>query len=210
MFLGLVFDIIILLFVIISIFLIYSLLMISIETKTFEIGVMRMVGLDKSGLIFMIGLQATLFVLPSLILGFAFSFPILYFLYQFLFSSEMGISFDPVPSWFATLQALFIGLVIPFVSSIAPVQSALSKNLNDALNYQRSKTNAMFVEILQTNKKNISGMIVFGIIAVVYGLSIYYLLPLSMLSFNFSLILRIFFMILLGMLFGLSLMAMNI
>ena len=42
---GLIFDIIILLFVIISVLLIYSLLMISVETKTFEIGVMRMVGL---------------------------------------------------------------------------------------------------------------------------------------------------------------------
>jgi len=46
LFMGLIFDIIILLFVIISILLIYSLLMISVETKTFEIGVMRMVGLS--------------------------------------------------------------------------------------------------------------------------------------------------------------------
>ena len=54
MFMGLIFDIIILLFVVISILLIYSLLMISIETKTFEIGVMRMVGLSKPGIILMI------------------------------------------------------------------------------------------------------------------------------------------------------------
>jgi ABC-type antimicrobial peptide transport system permease subunit len=55
LFLGLIFDIIILLFVIISILLIYSLLMISVESKAHEIGVMRMVGLSKSGLILMIG-----------------------------------------------------------------------------------------------------------------------------------------------------------
>lgn len=54
LFLGLIFDIIILLFVILSVLLIYSLLMISVETKTFEFGVMRMVGLSKSGIIFMI------------------------------------------------------------------------------------------------------------------------------------------------------------
>lgn len=46
LFLGLVFDIIILLFVVISILLIYSLLMISVESKSFEMGVMRMVGLS--------------------------------------------------------------------------------------------------------------------------------------------------------------------
>jgi len=52
--------------------------------------------------------------------------------------------------------------------------------------------------------------IVFGTIAVVYGLSIYYFLPLAMLSFNFALILQIFFLILVGMLFGLSLLAFNL
>jgi hypothetical protein len=45
---------------------------------------------------------------------------------------------------------------------------------------------------------------------VAYGLGIYYFLPLSMLSFNFSLILRIFFLILLGMLFGLTLLSLNL
>jgi len=52
--------------------------------------------------------------------------------------------------------------------------------------------------------------ITFGVIAVIYGLSIYYFLPLSMLSFNFGWILKIFFFILVGMLFGLSLLAFNV
>lgn len=42
LFLGLIFDMIILLFIMLSILLIYSLLMISVESKTFEFGVMRM------------------------------------------------------------------------------------------------------------------------------------------------------------------------
>jgi hypothetical protein len=52
--------------------------------------------------------------------------------------------------------------------------------------------------------------VIFGVITVVYGLAIYYFLPLSMLSLNFKLILRIFFMILLGMLFGLTLLSFNL
>lgn len=54
LFLGLIFNVIIVLFIILSVLLIYSLLMISVETKTFEFGVMRMVGLSKSGIINMI------------------------------------------------------------------------------------------------------------------------------------------------------------
>jgi hypothetical protein len=42
LFLGLIFDVIILLFTILSILLFYSLLMISVESKTFEFGIMRM------------------------------------------------------------------------------------------------------------------------------------------------------------------------
>ena len=49
--LGLVFGIIVILFITISILLIYSLLMISVETKTFDTGIQRMVGLSKSGCI---------------------------------------------------------------------------------------------------------------------------------------------------------------
>ena len=52
--LGLIFGIIVLLFVVISILLIYSLLMISVETKTFETGVLRLVGLSKANCISMI------------------------------------------------------------------------------------------------------------------------------------------------------------
>ena len=43
---GLIFNVLILLFVVISVLLIYSLLMITTETKTFEYGVMRLVGLN--------------------------------------------------------------------------------------------------------------------------------------------------------------------
>jgi hypothetical protein len=65
------------------------------------------------------------------------------------------------------------------------------------------------VEVLSKNKRNISSLLVFGFIAVAYGVAIYYLLPLSLVSLNYKLILRIFFLILFGMLFALSLIALN-
>ena len=54
--LGLVFNIILLVFMVISVLLIYSLLMIGVETKTMETGIMRMVGVSKRGLVTMIGI----------------------------------------------------------------------------------------------------------------------------------------------------------
>lgn len=210
MFLGLIFDIIILLFIILSILLIYSLLMISVESKTFEFGVMRMVGLSKSGIISMIILQSFMFVLPSVIIGFVLSVPTLQGAYSMLFTDDMGIEKNPFPSYFAIGQALFIGLVIPLCSSVIPIQSALKKNLNDSLDIQRSKTQAIYVEILDKDNQNMTSFIIFGCIAIIYGLAIYYFLPLAMLSFDIALILKIFFFILIGLLFGLSLLAFNL
>lgn len=184
--------------------------MISVETKTFEIGVMRMVGLSTNGLIFMIIIQGTMFVIPAIIAAFALCFPALKGIYTFLFTTDMGITVSPAPDGTSVLQALILGLCIPLLSSILPIRSVLTKNLNDALDYQRSKTQAIYVKILDKNKSNITSYVLFGIMTVIYGLAIYYFLPLAMLSLNYGLILKIFFFILVGMLFGLSMLAFNI
>lgn len=81
-----------------------------------------------------------MFVIPSVIIGFALSFQSLYAMYKFIFSADMGLDLTPVPSGFAVMQALIIGILIPVFSSIVPIQSALKKNLNDSLDLQRSKT----------------------------------------------------------------------
>jgi hypothetical protein len=63
---------------------------------------------------------------------------------------------------------------------------------------------------MQKSKTNIVPYLIFGIITFVYGLGIFYLLPLSMLSLKVSLILQIFFFILIGLLVGLTLLAINL
>jgi len=74
-----------------------------------------------------------MFVLPSLLFGFIIAFPTLAYLYSLLFTADMGVDTKPVPSNFAIGQALLVGIIIPILSSIVPIQSALSKNLNESL-----------------------------------------------------------------------------
>lgn len=50
---ALLFDVILLIFMVISMLLIHSLIMIKVETKSFETGIMRMVGVNKRDLILM-------------------------------------------------------------------------------------------------------------------------------------------------------------
>jgi uncharacterized membrane protein len=50
----------------------------------------------------------------------------------------------------------------------------------------------------------------FGFLASIYGGSIYYFLPYSMLSNKLTMLLRLFFVVLLGLLLGLCILAMNV
>jgi ABC-type antimicrobial peptide transport system permease subunit len=88
---GLIFDIIILLFVIIAVLLIYSLLMISVETKTLEMGIIRMVGLSKLGITSMVLLQGLMFVIPAIAFGFILASPALKIIYSYLFTEDLGV-----------------------------------------------------------------------------------------------------------------------
>ena len=51
---------------------------------------------------------------------------------------------------------------------------------------------------------------IFGTICVIFGVAIYYFLPLSLLQANYGMILGIFFMILIGLMLGLTLFATNL
>ena len=208
---SLVFDIILFIFIVISILLIHSLLMVGVETKTLETGIMRMQGVSKRGLILMILIQAAMFVIPSIVCAFILCFPLLAVCYTHVFQESLSEPFfHPVPHGLAVLYALFIGLLIPFVSSILPIMKVLSQNLNEAMDYSRSRVKAIYVTILSKSKTNIIPFVAFGVVTFVYGLGIYYFLPLSMLSFNLGLILSVFFFMLLGLLFGLTMIAANL
>ena len=54
MFISLIFAILLIIFATVATFLVFSLLLTSVESKTFEYGVMRLVGLTKTGMVGMI------------------------------------------------------------------------------------------------------------------------------------------------------------
>lgn len=68
----------------------------------------------------------------------------------------------------------------------------------------------MYVSILQKNKKDVTSLLIFGSIALVFSFSIYYLLPLSLLSFNFSLAMSVSLAVLFGMIFALAIISINL
>jgi ABC-type antimicrobial peptide transport system permease subunit len=119
-FLQLIFNLVMLLLFLISVLLIYSLLMLSVESKSFELGFMRMVGLSKINVIMLVIFQSFMFVIPSIISGFITSF-ILLQVAKFYAETVLHMDFEAVPNLVSILQALFLSTLIPLISSIMPI-----------------------------------------------------------------------------------------
>lgn len=80
------------------------------------------------------------FVVPSLIIGYSLALVGNWQLLGLIYTSEMGLSVSIWPDWYATVQAVMVGLFVPMISAIVPIQRALEKTVCDSMNTTRSKT----------------------------------------------------------------------
>ena len=102
---------------------------------------------------------------------------------------------------------MLLGILIPLISTILPINSALQKTLATSLNTTRVKADGILITI--SDGQNNGPMILIGGGISLYGCLIYLLLPYALINVNLTLILSIFSFILLGMLTGLTLIAYN-
>jgi ABC-type antimicrobial peptide transport system permease subunit len=211
LFLGLILNLIIGILLFLSVLLIYSLLMINVETRTFELGVLRMIGTTRPGIVILLLVQAFAYALPSWILGL-----IAAQLVSFGVTSKIyaltGVPIEAALTWTGILSASAMGILIPVLAAILPIRNALGMNLHDSLDTKHNKTKAVQIDVERAEQGgNVSWTIVvigFGLAA--FGGIIYYVLPLSLLSFNLGLLLNMFMFILGGMLLGLTMLALNL
>lgn len=211
LFLGLILNVIIFILLFLSIVLIYSLLMISVETRTFEMGILRMIGMARPSLIALLLVQAFAYAIPAWSMGIVTSLVV----YMFASSIVINItnaSISQLISADAFGLATLVGILIPVAASILPIRAALGQNLQDSLDLKHNKTKA--VEITLKRGEDVGStpwtIIMIGIGLTVFGGLIYYVLPLGLLSSNFSLLMNVFLFILIGMLLGLVLVALNL
>ena len=137
---------IIFILLLLSIVLLYSLLLVSVETKTYEMGIMRMLGMNKIGIILMILVQAFSFVVPGIILGLIGSIPFL-MIARSEIKNAIGAEISINPTANAVIYAISIGIVIPLVSSYYPIKEALKQTLGEALDVAHSKTLSVKIKI---------------------------------------------------------------
>jgi ABC-type antimicrobial peptide transport system permease subunit len=210
LFLGLIITIIITILSILAVILIYSLLLINVETKTFEFGVMRMLGMTKTGIISLVLLSSFSYSLPGWIIGLIVG-QLSYVGVGSMLSRYLDVSVPLYISWQSMVIGSLLGLLIPVGASIFPIMAALGKSLHDALDTGRSKTEAIKYHIDREADVVVDWpTVLIGCVGTIFGFGIYYFMPLSLLSFNLTLLLYLFFGILMAMLFGLVVLSLNV
>ena len=192
-----------------SLILIHSLLLITTETNSFEFGVLRLVGNSKKNVILLIIFQCLCFSIPAFILAIIYSLIILNRI-NAVIKDELNTDLDISFTFSGFLLAFFLNFLSPIIASIFPIINILRKNIATSLNTMLNKTQGMKIEVISLQKKELNSLIVFGLLTFIYGASIYYFLPLSLISNNFGMIGAIFLWILFGILLGFVLLSRNI
>ena len=192
-----------------SLILIHSLLLITTETNSFEFGVLRLVGNSKKNVILLIIFQCICFSIPAFIVALFFSFFILRII-NGIIRSELNTDLDITLTLDSFIMAFFLNFLAPIIAAIFPIRNILKKNIASSINTMLNKTQGIKVEVISLQKKELTSLIIFGLITFIYGASIYYFLPLSLISLNFGMIGGIFLWILFGILLGFVLLSRNI
>lgn len=207
-FLGLILNLIIIILFGLSILLIYSLLLVTTETSTYDLGIIRLIGSTKKTIVSLLVTQCLLFSVPAFIVSFFLHFLILKGVGRVL--SKLSSSDSEIAvSGNAILYAFIICNLCPILASIQPIYNLTNKSLSESLS-SLGKTSGVKIEVISLVNRERSTLIIFGILTCIYGISIYYLLPLSLLSMNLYLLLTIFLWILIGMLIGFVLLVSNL
>ena len=94
----------------------------------------------------MILTQALAFVIPSILAGYICACPTIYLIERNVFNATQEDS-TFFPAITATLFAVAIGLVIPMISALIPIRSALMVTLVESLNTARSSVSGTVVHI---------------------------------------------------------------
>eukprot|EP01130_Rhizamoeba_saxonica_P018176 TRINITY_DN9018_c0_g1_i1.p1 TRINITY_DN9018_c0_g1~~TRINITY_DN9018_c0_g1_i1.p1 ORF type:complete len:884 (-),score=164.69 TRINITY_DN9018_c0_g1_i1:953-3604(-) len=193
-----------------GVFLIYSLMLADVEGKVYECGMLRALGMEQYALIELLVVQSFMFSIPGIVIGLICAFfaflPVRNFISGF---SLIPIAWRLTPK--AVLLAVSVGTFIPLVSLIGPIQKSLSQALRDALDLYHSNQNDTKVIFKKLENLGLSSMQTsLSILAVSFGFIVYYLVPYSFIFFHWALFFNIFVGILLGMVFGLALLALTL
>jgi len=187
--------------------LIFSLMQTDVEERKYEFGVLRTLGLRNSSLITLITIQSLLFSVPGIICGFAVNYLLIQATQYTLYHVAM-VDIEMVMSTKTVAYGLFMGLCIPFLANVIPIQQALGQTLRNALDKMRSSLDDVDVQFIRLESKRMStSQLLVSLTMLTCGVISYYFVPLAALHKDFQSFLYLLNTLLLLIILGLTFLA---
>lgn len=209
MFIGVILKLVIVSLFVLSVLMMNNMMLMGTDRKSFDFALLKTMGANKAFVIFNLIFSSIKYVLISNVIAFPFAYLTLSLVSGF-FVFFFGYSYEVTPTFGSIVGGLIIGVLVPIVSSISPIWGIINNDLVENLNPIRNKTEAIHTEIYIEGAEFPVGKLVFGILASMFGLMIYYLLPKGLINQNIGLLLIVFFAILMGLLLGLILLSYSV
>ena len=175
-----------------------------VEEKTFEFGMLRALGFNTRNIMITIIMQSFTFSVPGLLSGLLaaailnlIARKILYLIVQ----NESTYNLSSGSLWIG----ITLGLVLPLLSNIIPIQRALGKNLRASLDQYRRSLSDMAVQIKSLQKYGLSlNQFFMGLGLLILGILTYYVAPQAFLFRKFEIFFGIMNLLLILMILGLT------
>lgn len=186
---------------------IYALVLGDVDARTYELGMLRVLGMDHPTLAQLLAIQTLTFAGPGIVIGF-----ILAVLINIGLQWGMGLYASLTLSYTlpgdAIGLALGLGLGVPCLAVIVPIRQALGSTLRDALDMSHTSINAVQVKLIKLAEAGLSpAQTASALLLTLAGMTTFYLLPLSFITGDLSWFLGVLTGILMGMLLGLAAVA---
>ena len=206
-FLDNIFYSVVALMVFLGVLLIFSLLLHDVDSKTYEYGMLRALGMRHRTLIQVLVTKALLFAVPGIILGLLIAF-LVNLPVDGLISDYAAIPHSSAFYQSPLLLSIAVGLIMPLVANIVPISRALSRTLRDSLDVYHHVVSEVTVRIIKLADLGLDlWQTALAVLMVVIGFVTFYVVPYSFIFVNYPLFLGILNGILLGMLLGLCIIA---
>jgi ABC-type antimicrobial peptide transport system permease subunit len=207
LFLNNIFFVVMLLLAFLGCMVVYALLLGNVESKTYEYGMLRALGMWHQTLSRLLSLNAMSFAIPALFFALVFS-SLVNIAITNIFRAQVQLPISPILPGISWLLAIGLGVVMPIVANIVPVRKALSSRLRDALDLYRSSVGEVTVTLQRLADLGLSPELTsLSVVMVIIGVVTFYAMPLSFILNRIDIFLLLMNLILISMLVGLSLVA---
>ena len=208
--LSVVLNMIILVLVLLSTGLLYSLLVISVDSKRFMLGTLRMLGMSKTKLVNLLITQSLGYSIPAYVVGMILAqFGVVYF--SGVLESAGNVELNATLSSNAIIIATTVGIGCSLFAAIFPIRHVLQQNLRDILDVKHSATKAVRISLDRSDNFEVFSWntLVICSVMLLMGWFAYYFLPQAFLNGNLAELAIMLFSLLLAMFFGFVLMGIN-